>query len=382
MSFKSGRKKTGGRKKRVRSDYELQLHKNITERKRIDGTPYSPSAVDNYVNNLEKLSRSFVGKDETMSDLKWLEEGKDVITFLDTTTTNQGNNYSVETKLSICQAILVGLKTEGYGSDDENLEPFMKLYYDKRALLKTQKEGMIAQNDTSGTITSKNSLKVMNEVEEKDIFTMIDRMNKDAFKDGELVNRKVFMIATLLAVHTEFPFRNDLADVKIIGRKLYEEKVKSGEDKETNWLLLDKKDFRFILNNFKTKSLKPDNYKQRYDVIVGDVESPLVKTQLNRWIKLGHVGDEINDTFLLSNEDGRKLTRNNISVLLTNETPKEKYGNKGRISTTLLVKIFNDLPQDYRDIKPEDIVKMKKKAYLRGHKTSTRIGIYAKKRSM
>lgn len=379
MSFKSGRAKTGGRKKRVRTEYEVQLHKSIMEKKRFDGQHYKEDSVTTYVNNIEKLSRNFLEKSEVMVDLKWLEDGEKVLDFLDTALTNQGYKYSLDSKWSTMQAIIVGLRTEGYGADDENLEPFMKLYTDQRDLLKAQKLDRIAHSKSTGSTTEKNSLQVMDEVEEKDVLDMIDTMNTKSFKDGKLVNRKLFMIATILSVHTEFPFRNDLADIKIIGKKLYETKVKSGEDKSNNWIILDGKGFKFVLNEFKTKALTPDKSKQRYDVIVGEVETPLVKEQLNRWIKWGHIGDEVQDTYLLSNEDGRKLTRNNISVLLTNET--QKYGTKGRISTTLLVKIFNDLPEDYKDVTHEDLIKLKKKAYLRGHKTSTRIGIYAKKRS-
>jgi len=365
------RVKTGGRQKRVRSDYELQLHKNITEHKRIDGPPYSPKTVDIYVNNIEKLSRNFLGKDETMSDLKWLEQGKNVITFLDTTTTNQGNKYSLETKLSKIASLVIGLQSEGYGVSED--DPILKPYYDKMKSLRPHRSLAGSQKYTSGTTTSNNQIKVLKSVKEQDIFNMVDKMNEEAFKGKELVNRKLFMIATIIAVHSELPFRNDLADVKIIGKKKYEDKVKSGENKGFNWLILDKKKgryygFQFVLNEFKTKT--------RYGMIIGDVETPLVKEQLHRWIKFGHFGDEVEDTYLFSNEEGRALTRNNISVLLTNET--KKYTGGSPISTTLLAKIFNDTPQDYKKITHADVLKMENKSYLRGHTPMERIFHYSK----
>jgi hypothetical protein len=184
------------------------------------------------------------------------------------------------------------------------------------------------------------------------------------------------MIATIIAVHSEFPFRNDLADVKVIGKKRYEEKVKSGEDKLFNWLIIPssvtptRTSYQFILNEYKTKA--------KYGMIIGDVETSLVKLQLTRWLRFGHFGDEMDDTYLFTNEEGRALTRNNISVLLTNET--KKYTDGSPISTTLLVKIFNDVSQDYNEITLKDITKLKKKAYLRGHHIQTRITHYSKKR--
>ena len=73
------------------------------------------------------------------------------------------------------------------------------------------------------------------------------------------------------------------------------------------------------------------------------------------------------------------MNSDNISVLLTNET--KKYAGGNTISTTLLVKIFNDVPTDYKEITYDDVMKTKKLASLRGHSTKTRMTHYIKKRS-
>jgi hypothetical protein len=362
--------RTGGRQKRVRGEFELSLHKSILEKKKNDGSAYSERTVDTLVNTLQKLYRQIFGDKEIMDNLTWLEDAEKVITFINSFKKDE-KEYALATKWAFIQAIGVSMKTVGYGSDDENLEPFMKLYNKENELLRLQKDQMTTQGDTSGTTTQTNQVKVLQEQTEQDIFDMVDKMNENSFKDGELVNRKLFMIATIIAIHSEFPFRNDLADVKVIGKKSYEEKVKSGEDKLFNWLILDKKNFSFVLNEFKTK--------RKYGMIFGDVETPFVKKQLKKWITYGQFGDEVNDTHLFSNEEGRALTRNNISVLLSTETKKYTGGNT--ISTTLLVKIFNDVPTDYKDITHEDVMKTKKKAHLRGHSTKTRMTHYIKKRS-
>jgi hypothetical protein len=358
--------RTGGRQKRVRGNYELALHKSILEKKKNDGTPYSERSVDTFVNNIQKLSRNFLGKDEVMTSLKWLEDSDKVITFIKTSKTNQGYPYSLQTQWAFIQAIIIGMNNESY--TEEHLKP----YWEERDILRAKQQVALEEKNTTGTNTSLNQLKVMSSTTEQDIFDMVDKMNEASFdKEGKLVNRKLFMIATIIAIHSEFPFRNDLADVKIIGKKRYEAKVKSGEDKGFNWLILDGKNYQFILNEYKTKA--------KYGMIVGDVETPLVKLQLTRWLKLGHMWEkDEEDTYLFSNEEGRALTRNNVSVLLTTET--KKYTDGSPISTTLLVKIFNDVSQDYNEITLKDITKLKKKAYLRGHNVQTRITHYSKKR--
>jgi hypothetical protein len=356
--------RTGGRQKRVRGDFELSLHKSILEKKKNDGTTYEVKTVDTLVNNLQKLYRQIFGDTEIMTNLVWLEDSKKIISFI-RTHENKGKEYSIATKWAFIQAIIIGMNTENY------TEGHLKPYWEERELLRLQKDQMTTQGDTSGTQTQTNQVKVLQEQTEQDIFDMVDKMNELSFKDGELVNRKLFMIATIIAIHSEFPFRNDLADVKVISKKSYEEKVKSEEDKLFNWLIIDGKNFHFVLNEFKTK--------RQYSKIIGEIETTLVKTQLRRWLKFGHYGDEINDTYLFTNEVGRALTRNNISVLLTNETKKYTGGNS--ISTTLLVKIFNDVPTDYKEITYEDVMKTKKKAHLRGHSTKTRMTHYVKKRS-
>ena len=355
--------RTGGRQKRIRGDFELSLHKSILDKKKNDGTAYSEKTIDTFVNNLQKLHRQIFGDEEIMTNLVWLEDADKVITFIQSFK-NKGKEYSIATKWAFIQTIIVSLVTIGY--EEEHLKP----YWEERDKIILQRDQMTTQGDTSGTQTQTNQVKVLQEQTEQDIFDMVEKMNESSFKDGTLVNRKLFMIATIIAIHSEFPFRNDLADVKVISKKGYEEKVKSGEDKGFNWLILYDKNYQFVLNQYKTKA--------KYGMIIGDVETPLVKEQLTKWFRYGHFGDELEDTYLFTNEEGRALTRNNISVLLTNET--KKYTGGDSISTTLLVKIFNDVSQDYNEITLKDVLKLKKKAYLRGHALQTRIFHYSKKR--
>ena len=74
LKYTMGR--TGGRQKRERSSFEIQLKKDILSKKRNDGTPYSEKSVDTFVNNIVKISPHFLGKAEIMVNLKWLEDAK------------------------------------------------------------------------------------------------------------------------------------------------------------------------------------------------------------------------------------------------------------------------------------------------------------------
>ena len=196
------------------------------------------------------------------------------------------------------------------------------------------------------------------------IHKMIKDMVSNSYKDGELVNRKLLMIATIIKLHTEFPWRNDLADVIYETEQNYQQQVKDGTDKNHNWLIKKGKDYIFILNLFKTK--------RKYIKIIAPVEDVAVRKQLKIWLVMGEV--ELG-SHLFTWDDKKPITRNNISVLLTNET--KKYVGLP-ISTTLLVKIFNDMPTNYKDLTQEDIAKHKKLAMLRGHDVLTRFTIYKK----
>lgn len=349
--------RTGGRQKRERSDFEIQLKKDILSKKRNDGTPYSEKSVDTFVNNIVKISYSFLGKAEIMVNLKWLEDAKKVIDWLNTTNTRQGYPYSIQSKLSIYQSIIVCMNTMGYG--EEHLSP----YWSERDRLKLKKDVAVANKESFDTQTAKNQKAVLDEVSKEDIFDLISKLKDEAFDDDdELINRKKLMIATILQIHTEFPFRNDLADMKVTLEDEYKKLVETGDDKLFNWLIIGKdfSPYKFVLNKFKTQ--------KKYGMIVGEVLNPDTTGMLALWLRKGRQG-----AYLFSKDEEAPLTRNNISVLLSVET--KKYMNHP-LSTTILAKVFNEANGSYTEMTPEKISKIKKQAYLRGHAVATRITHY------
>lgn len=354
LKYTMGR--TGGRQKRERSSFEIQLKKDILSKKRNDGTPYSEKSVDTFVNNIVKISSSFLGKAEVLVNLKWLEDSKKVINWLNTTNTRQGYPYSLQSKLSIYQSIIIGMNTMGYG--EQHLSP----YWTERDNLGKEQVVAVHKHHSFNTPTAKNQKAVLDGVSKEDIFDLIDKLRLEAFNDEfDLINRKKLMIATILAIHTEFPFRNDLADMKVISEDNYEDLVETGDDKLFNWLVIVRKDdYKFVLNKFKTQ--------RKYGMIVGEVENDVTISTLNLWLNEGQKGE-----YLFSKDEDQPLTRNNISVLLSTET--KKYF-KLPISTTILAKVFNEALGSYTEMTPEKINKIHKQAYLRGHAVATRITHY------
>jgi len=353
LKYTMGR--TGGRQKRERSSFEIQLKKDILSKKRNDGTPYSEKSVDTFVNNIVKISPHFLGKAEIMVNLKWLEDSKKFINWLNTTTTRQGYPYSIQSKLSIYQSIIIGMNTMGYG--EEHLSP----YWTERDMLRGKKDVAVANKESFDTQTAKNQKAVLDGMSKQDIFDLIHYLHHDSFNEDELVDRKKLMIATILQIHTEFPFRNDLADMKVITEDEYKKLVETGEDKLFNWLIIGKKnEYKFVLNKFKTQ--------RKYGMIVGEVENKKTINMLNLWLEKGRQGD-----YLFSKDEEAPLTRNNISVLLSVETKKYM---KHPISTTILAKVFNEAEGSYTEMTAEKLSKIKKQAYLRGHNVLTRITHY------
>jgi ribosomal protein S8E len=358
--------KTGGRKKRERTQFEEQLTITLREKKRNDGRPYSEKTIETHVINLYKLSKAFMGKDEVMNDLTWLYDTDKVNDWIATAKNHNGYEYSVSSKLSFYQAIISCLNTEN--AEQDVLEP----YWVERNKLVVIKKGVASSDDTHhDTTTGQNQKEVIATITPDMIHSTIHKMVVDSFKDGELVNYTLLMVATILKIHTVFPWRNDLADVVYVDEKMYKERVDAGQDKEFNWLVKRKVGLYFVLNNFKTAKVKDKaTGNLAYDKIIGIVEDKQVEQMLRTWILASDVsfGDH-----LLRWEDGRPITRNNISVYLSNET-KKYLGHP--VSTTLLVKIFNDMPRNFLDMSREDLQKHEKLAALRGHTLLTRFGIY------
>ena len=351
-----------GRKARVKSAFELSLIEKITTNGRPNGQPYSEKSVSTYTNNLFNFSKQFT---ETFDSLEFLDNYKHVLETLNTSTTAQGKLYSTSTKIAMLNAIIISLIASGqvYSDDTGNLIRNYSVVRDKL----TEEIKMINVNPTDNhmdTSIGVNQSNVLNTVTQEDIFTMIETMNSKSYAEGVIYNYKLFMIATMFMIHTEFPFRNDLADVRFTTPAKYKQEVKNGTDAQFNWLILEsKKKLTFVMNQYKTKN--------KYGTIVAPVETKRVIDQLNNWIVSGR--NPNGSDYLFTWDAGRPLSRNNISVLLSTES--NKYVGSP-VSTTLMAKIFNETPSDFKQMTPDEKTELLKKSYLRGHSPSTHFTIY------
>jgi hypothetical protein len=353
--------RTGGRQKRIRTDFEIRLRKDILDKKRNDGTPYSEKSVDNFIDNIFKISKNFLKEDEPMVNLKWAEDSKKMIHFVNTTKTRTGKEYSIQSKLCIYQAIIVCMNTMGY--DETHLKP----YWSERDYQRVLHDDKIKNKISTNTITAQNQDGIMDTITTKDLTLLKVKLYSESVDGDELMNRNKLMLATMLQIHEEFPFRNDLADVKVLySKKEYEDLVKTGEDKFHNWLIKDKGEYTFILNKFKTQ--------KKYNMIIGEVETDSTKHLLNEWLRLNDIKT---GEFLFSKDGGKQLTRNYISVFLSTET--KKYF-KLPISTTMLAKLYNVGNEEYSELTREMVSKMEKQAYLRGHNIQTRMTHYTRRK--
>ena len=348
-----------GRKKRNRSEYELQLESMLRDKKKLDGSPYSEQSIKTFINGIVKLGSNYL-EDEEMSNLKWLEEPTKIISFINECKNINECNYSLASKLAFYQAIIICLNATGI--EDESL---LSPYWNERDTINIARIAHYEQKKSFDTTNGKNQANVLSETKPEDILSMVDKMDTLSFNESnEMINHKLLMISTIVRIHTEFPWRNDLADVKYVTIKTYQQKVKDGIDKDFNWLIAEPKQYTFILNKFKTSA--------KYNQIIAPVEYKTVNDSLKKWITYGMPTDK-DDTYLFTWHDNQQLTRNNISVLLSAETKKFL---KKPISTTLLCKIFDSTKSKVEDMTVQDFNKLKKQAYLRGHSPSTRLSIY------
>ena len=352
-----------GRKARVKSQFELSLIEKITTNGRPNGQPYSEKSVLTYTNNLFNFSKQIT---ETFDSLEFLDNYKHILETLNTSTTAQGKLYSTSTKIAMLNAIIISLIASGqvYSDDPGNLIRNYSVVRDKL----TEEIKMVQVNPVDNhqdTTIGINQSNVLNTITQDDIFKMIETMNSKSYAEGIIYNYKLFMIATMFMVHTEFPFRNDLADVRFTTPVKYKEEVKNGTDTEFNWLIREtKKKMTFVMNVYKTKN--------KYGKIVAPVETKRVLDQLNNWIESGRHPSGSDYLFTWA-ETGRALSRNNISVLMSTES--NKYLGSP-VSTTLMAKIFNETPSDYKKMTPDEKAELMKKSYLRGHAPSTHFTIY------
>ena len=168
-------------------------------------------------------------------------------------------------------------------------------------------------------------------------------------------------------IHTRYPFRNELGEMKLIRRKIYDE-LSEEEQKESNWYVLEKgwTDATFVLTKYKTDKV--------YGIREIEVETKIARLIHKLFQLKGLKLANINHKPLLTWGNGSGITRNQLSTLLTAYT-QEKLGHS--ISTTLLAKYFSTTAKDPSNPTEEELHRMKVEADVRGHSLKTKFTIYS-----
>ena len=268
------------------------------------------STIKMYVGNLNKLKTIFESDDYGF--LKDIDKVKEKLSERHFTT--QRNYYN---------SIIILLMAQ---DKDKKL-------IDQYNTIRDELNAKYLENQQNGVISAK----------QKDSFISIDELRsfvdkirvdldipklkkKDTIPEKE---KKLLMVYVILSILIENPMRNDLSQMKIIGKKGYNS-LSDENKKDSNYLVIEKGLLKFVLNDYKTSK----KYKEK----VISISKPLEKI-IRMYMRINKLGN--GDTLF-------PISRNGISQLLIKTS--KKYINKN-ISTTIIRKIVaSDLLKDVKAI--------------------------------
>ena len=268
------------------------------------------STIKMYVGNLNKLKNIFESDDYGF--LKDIDKVKEKLSERHFTT--QRNYYN---------SIIILLMAQD--KDKKLIEKYNNI--------RDELNAKYLENQQNGVISAK----------QKDSFISIDELRKfvdmiridlniPKLKKKDTIpekDKKLLMVYVILSILIENPMRNDLSQMKIIGKKGYNS-LSDKEKQDTNYLVIEKGSLKFILNDYKTSK----KYKEK----IISISKPLEKI-IRMYMRINKLGN--GDTLF-------PISRNGISQLLI-KTSKKYIGKN--ISTTIIRKIVaSDLLKDVKAI--------------------------------
>lgn len=268
------------------------------------------STIKMYVGNLNKLKNIFESDDYGF--LKDIDKVKEKLSERHFTT--QRNYYN---------SIIILLMAQD--KDKKLIEKYNNV--------RDELNAKYLENQQNGVISAK----------QKDSFISIDELRKfvdmiridldiPKLKKKDTIpekDKKLLMVYVILSILIENPMRNDLSQMKIIGKKGYNS-LSDKEKQDTNYLVIEKGSLKFLLNDYKTSK----KYKEK----IISISKPLEKI-IRMYMRINKLGN--GDTLF-------PISRNGISQLLI-KTSKKYIGKN--ISTTIIRKIVaSDLLKDVKAI--------------------------------
>jgi len=205
-------------------------------------------------------------------------------------------------------------------------------------------------------------------ITKEDITKLMELLKSQSVFEEDIIHRQKYMLYLILLIYSKYQFRNDIAVMRVIKESSYK-KLEEEQISGNNFLVIGKKKMTFIRTDYKMKGV--------YGKLVDDITDKELKLALGLWLhdglKIYEDPQKLDFTYLLSQDNGTPISRNNLSQILSRET--KKY--LGRpISTTLLTKIYDTTPSNLEVATTEDLNKIKKQATIRGHSVSVRLNHY------
>ena len=295
-------------------------------------------SINQYTKSLNKLKELFES-----DDFEFLKEPNEVMKKL--------SNLHFTTIRNTLNAVIVYLLAV---DGDEDI---IKTYTEKRDELNTKYE----EEQAKGVISDKQKKNYGDDPKQtkEELNGMIEKMDKELkpIRKKEELSKKekaLLQVYTIFNIYMKMPFRNDVSNMDAIKQGAFN-KLSKEERESKNYLVINKNQLYFVLNNYKTKS--------KYEELKLDIEDKELKKILFYYLKRNGEGR------LFKSQAGTPLTSNALSQLLLKTS--NKYIGKS-ISTTLLRKLYLS---KYSDVKEE----MKKDAKMMGHSVATQQKVYVKK---
>jgi len=301
---------------------------------------YEESTIKTYVSNIVNLHNMCCG-DVPFEDLEWLKDHESVESKL-------GDNTS--TRRNYMNACVIALH-----SQDPVNQGLLKLYEMKRAVLNND-----TQIKKTGGLTQ-SQLSVVEKVSKDDLVKFIDSIHLAEHLD----NHNEFMNGLVFKIHKEFPFRNELAEMKFIKVREYYKLLPEVET-DMNWCVISKNACKFVLNIYKTS--------KTYGKKTLDIPPPLSAYIFAWLLKVRNIAvKDINYSPFLSWKNGNPINRNQLTHKLSDYSKKHLGVS---IGTTLLAKYFSPEIDTSKRTTTSDLFELEKKINIRGHSLETNLTHY------
>jgi hypothetical protein len=244
------------------------------------------SSLETYLISLKNI-RKLVDNKDTLNNTKFLHDYDKIIKLLD--------KYKITTRKNKLTSIIVALSSDKkpnnelitkYQSKLKELNDEYMIFLNKQEKTDKQRDNWLEYNELIEVCNE-----ITNEIKKEKLFT----------KKTEHTNKEINLIQQLviLRVYFDYPLRNDYANMKIINNEEYEDLK---EDDENNYLLIDKKNMYFVLNDFKNKKRMG---KKKIEI------NKNLENIIKKWLKINKSG-----YFLVKTDMKTPMSPNDITKYL------------------------------------------------------------------